>query len=113
MNYETIFIKSDIPKAGDIVLWDGHTGIIENFDAENGKVIVLHSTRYARKNTDGTTSLIKSSTCREIYSLQYYKNKNAFFYRPVNETPDVLDRVYEVTLPEIVIKPFNDCKNVN
>ena len=107
MSDETRFIKSGTPQVGDVVLWDGHTGIIEDFNERDSKITVLHSTRYTQKNADGTTSL-KSSTCREKYSLQYYKNKNAFFYRPINETPDVLGQSYEVTLPEIIIKPSND-----
>ena len=79
--YETKFIKSDIPQAGDIVLWAGHTGIVESYNEKTGKVTVLHATRYGEhKNSDGTISYKANSTCREQYSLNYYKKKNAFFY---------------------------------
>lgn len=97
------FIKSDVPQTGDIVLWNGHTGIVESFDED--KVTVLHSTRYGERLLGGEKTYKANSACREKYSLNYYKIKNAYFYRPVNETPDVLDKEYRVTLPEIIITP--------
>ncbi len=110
MSDETKFIKSDVPQVGDIVLWAGHTGIVEGFDKKNGKVTVLHATEYGpiRDETGKVTSYKVSSTCRESYSLKYYKDKKAFFYRPVNETPDVFEISSTVKLPEIVVKPSNE-----
>jgi hypothetical protein len=97
---ETQYIKSEMPQAGDIVLWNGHTGIVENFNEKDNKVTVLHATRYEKE--DGT---IVSGTRRENYSLRYYKGKNASFYRPVNETPDVFETSSTNKLPEIVVEP--------
>lgn len=103
MSDETKYIKSDMPQAGDIVLWNGHTGIVESFDESNGSVTVLHATRY--KKNDGT---IVSGTCRENYTLKYYRGKQASFYRPVDETPDVFENSSTVKLPEIVVKPIKE-----
>ena len=100
MGDDTKYIKSDIPQAGDFVLWNGHTGVVENFNEEDNIVTVLHATRYIKK--DGT---IVSSTCRENYSLKYYRGKNAMFYRPLNETPDVFEKSSSIKLPEIIVKP--------
>ena len=108
MSDETKFIKSDIPQAGDIVLWAGHTGIIEGYNEKDNTVTVLHATRYKKK--DGT---IVSSTRRENYSLNYYRGKNAFFYRPVNETPDVFEDSSTAKLQEIIVKPSKDDQNAN
>ena len=103
MSDETKYIKSDMPQAGDIVLWNGHTGIVESFDESNGSVTVLHATRY--KKNDGT---IVSGTRRENYTLKYYRGKQASFYRPVDETPDVFENSSTVKLPEIVVKPIKE-----
>ena len=108
MSDETKFIKSDIPQAGDIVLWAGHTGIIEGYNEKDNTVTVLHATRYKKK--DGT---IVSSTRRENYALNYYRGKNAFFYRPVNETPDVFEDSSTAKLQEIIVKPSKDDQNAN
>lgn len=103
MSDETEYIKSDIPQAGDIVLWSKHTGIVESYDESSGYVTVLHATEYQKK--DGTKV---SSTCRENYSLSYYRSKNASFYRPVNETPDVFDGSSTAKLPEVVVTPAKE-----
>ena len=108
MSDETKFIKSDIPQAGDIVLWAGHTGIIEGYNEKDNTVTVLHATRYEKN--DGT---IVSSTRRENYALNYYRGKNAFFYRPVNETPDVFEDSSTAKLQEIIVKPSKDDQNAN
>lgn len=110
MSDETKFIKSDIPQAGDIVLWAGHTGIVESYNEKNGNVTVLHATQYGPiKDENGNVFSYKvSSTRRENYPLKYYRGKNAFFYRPVNETPDVFENSSTVKLPELTVKPSND-----
>ena len=83
------YIESDTPQEGDIVAWKGHAGIVESYDEKNQKVTVLHATRY--KTESGKTV---SSVVREDYNMQYYKEKGAKFYRPINENPDyVLDPV--------------------
>ena len=112
MSDETKFIKSDIPQVGDIVLWEGHTGIVEGYNESNDMVTVLHATQYGPiTDTNGRiTSYKANSTRRETYSLnKYYRNKkNAFFYRPVNETPDVFVNSSTVKLPEVIIKPSKE-----
>ena len=83
------YIESDTPQEGDIVAWKGHADIVESYDEKNQTVTVLHATRY--KTESGKTV---SSVVREDYDLQYYKDKEAKFYRPINENPDyVLDPV--------------------
>jgi len=77
------FHKSESPESGDIVLWKGHTGIVESYDSDKKEVTVLHATKYKKK--DGT---MVESVVRETYSIDYYKKKGAFFYRPKDETPD-------------------------
>ncbi|MCG8474637.1 MAG: CHAP domain-containing protein [Cytophagales bacterium] len=71
------FEKSTTPQKGDIVAWNGHTGIVEGFDSDTKKVTVLHETRYTKK--DGTK--VKSAV-REKYSTKYYKKKGAVFFHP-------------------------------
>ena len=108
MSDETKFIKSAIPQAGDIVLWNGHTGVVENYDESSGYVTVLHATEY---KIDG--KIVKNFTCREKYHLdRYYRGKkNAFFYRPVNETPDVFENSSTIKLPEVIVKPSKGNQN--
>ena len=114
MSDETKFIKSDMPQAGDIVLWNGHTGIVESYNEKDGNVTVLHATQYGgTKDEKGKVVYKVSSTCRENYSLKYYRGKNAFFYRPVNETPDVFEEASTAKLPEITVKPSKDDQNAN
>lgn len=112
MSDKTKFIKSVVPEAGDIVLWDGHTGIVESYNKSNDMVTVLHATQYGPiTDKDGKISSYKAnSTCREVYSLnRYYRNKkNAFFYRPVNETPDVFENTVTIKLPEVIVKPSKE-----
>jgi RHS repeat-associated protein len=71
--------KSETPQSGDVLLWNGHTGIVESYDAENKKVFVIHATSYIsnKKNVH--------SVVQESYSLSYYEKKGAFFYRPKKE----------------------------
>lgn len=116
MSDETKFIKSDIPQAGDIVLWNGHTGTVESYDENASKgVTVLHATQWGPiKDENGKVTGYKvNNTCRERYALEYYRGKNAFFYRPVNETPDVFEDSSTVKLHEIIVKPSKDDQNAN
>ena len=112
MSDETKFIKSDIPQAGDIVLWAGHTGIVESYNDKDGNVSVLHATQYGPiKDDNGNVVSYKvSSTRREKYPLNaYYRGKhNAFFYRPVNETPDVFEDSSTAKLQEVTVKPSEE-----
>jgi RHS repeat-associated protein len=77
------FHKSQSPQSGDIVLWKGHTGVVESYDSKKKKVTVLHATSY--KNKDGTKV---ESVVREVYSLSYFEGKGASFYRPIEESSD-------------------------
>jgi RHS repeat-associated protein len=79
------FEQSVTPKAGDIVAWKGHAGIVESYKEKTKEVVVLHSTRYGDEE----------SAIRETYPLSYYKEKGAGFYHPKEETPDVLDKTYK------------------
>ena len=115
MGDETKFIKSAIPQAGDFVLWNGHTGVVESYNESSGYVTVLHATRYGeiKDETGKVVSYKVCSTRREKYHLdKYYRGKhNAFFYRPVNETPDVLDDASLNKLMEITVKPSKGDQN--
>ena len=111
MGEETKYIKSDIPQAGDFVLWNGHTGVVESYDENASKgVTVLHATQWGPiKDENGNVTGYKvNNTCRERYSLNYYRGKNAFFYRPVNETPDVFENSSTIKLPEVIVNPSTD-----
>ncbi len=82
-NNSTEWHKSETPKSGDIVLWDGHTGVVESYNNETKEITVIHATKYKKKSGGSVESVVV-----EKYSLKYYKKKEAFFYRPVNESGD-------------------------
>jgi len=77
------FHKSETPISGDVVLWNGHTGIVKDYDSETKKVTVVHATKY--ENKDGTSV---ESVVTEKYKLSYYKKKKANFYRPKSESAE-------------------------
>jgi RHS repeat-associated protein len=81
------FVKNTTPQSGDVVAWDGHVGIVENYNEDTKKVTVLHETKYKKK--DGTQV---AGAVREKYSTNYYTKKGAGFYHPKEETPDVLGK---------------------
>ena len=92
---------SEIPIAGDIVAWKGHTGIIESYDNETHNITVIHATSYTKRNGEAVASVV-----REQYPMRYYKERGAEFYHPKKETPDVLDKTYIGQPLEVVtIKP--------
>jgi RHS repeat-associated protein len=73
------FTHSDSPQPGDIALWEGHTGIVTEVDA-NGNFKLAHargSGKLSLENPNFTTA-------------DKYRPGAKFlgFYRPVNETPD-------------------------
>lgn len=104
MSDESKYIKSTEPMAGDIVLWEGHTGIVETYDESTKKVTVLHATSYDWIDKNGNKKSVHS-TARERYKIDYYVKKGAAFYRPKEETPDF----YIGTPPEIDVYPkIND-----
>ncbi|MCQ2270346.1 MAG: hypothetical protein MJZ52_03845 [Bacteroidales bacterium] len=90
LNDKNKYEKSEIPQAGDIVAWPGHTGIIESFDEDTQLVTVLHATSYQTGNKE------VKSVVRETYSKSYYDKKGAGFYHPIDENPDYI-------LPEITV----------
>ncbi len=85
----TKFEESITPQSGDIVSWDGHTGIVEDFNSETNEVTTLHATSYTKN--DGTKV---ESAVRETYSTDYYNEKGASFSHPTKETPDVLGKTF-------------------
>ncbi len=82
------FHKSRTPKTGDIVLWKGHTGIVESYDEKSGKVTVLHATKYKTKSGKEVNGVV-----REQYSLQgyYIDRKGAYFYTPLSDTDNSIE----------------------
>jgi RHS repeat-associated protein len=76
--------ETPTPKAGDIIVWNGHTAIVtKDYDEKEGKLHVIHATQYA--DVDGVVE--------EEYSLSYYKKKDAKFYTPKIDNPDEVDIV--------------------
>ena len=84
-NDDSKFTKNTTPQSGDIVAWEGHTGVVESYDKDTKKVMVLHETKYTK--SDGTKV---EGAVREEYSTSYYQKKGAGFYQPKVENPDVL-----------------------
>jgi hypothetical protein len=66
------------PQAGDVIVWNGHTALVESYNSETKKVSVLHATKY------GTVDEVVS----EKYKTSYYDGKGAIFYRPDKDMPD-------------------------
>ena len=71
------------PSSGDVILWEGHTALVVEYNATTKEVTVIHATRY--KNSEG---IMVESVVEEKYSLKYYSKKRAVFYRPINDMPD-------------------------
>lgn len=86
------------PKSGDIVVWKGHTALVEAYDAAKKKgVSVIHATKYGSVE----------SVVQEDYKLSYYEGKGAKFYRPINDKPDGWDISWAVgTIFEQLLNPF-------
>lgn len=71
--------ETPTPKAGDIIVWNGHTAVVsKDYDEKEGKLHVIHATKY--DEVDGVVE--------EKYSLSYYKKKDAKFYTPKIDMPD-------------------------
>jgi len=80
-----VFIKSNTPEAGDIFAWVGHTGIVESYDSESKMVTIIHATEYNNI----------SEVVREKYSLDWFEDYGAGFYRPKEENPDILHKTFK------------------
>lgn len=77
------------------------------------KTIRKHINNALREELDKSLVVAKIASTkkygrREGYTLKYYRGKQASFYRPVNETPDVFENSSTVKLPEIVVKPIKE-----
>jgi len=75
---ESNWEEVNTPKAGDVILWNGHTALVIGYDANKKQVSVIHGTNYGQV----------SGVVEETYSMEYYKGKGAAFYRPINDMPD-------------------------
>ena len=84
------FVKHDIPQAGDLGVWSEHAFLVESYDPDTKKVTVLHSTHYTWTDKSGKTTSV-ASTVEETYPLSYFTKKGAQYFKPKEETPDVLD----------------------
>ncbi|MCB0482721.1 MAG: hypothetical protein KDC83_14930 [Flavobacteriales bacterium] len=72
------------PRSGDIIVWPGHTALIESYNKNAKKQYnVLHATRYPKE-----PPYTKNEVTAESYDQGYYDGKKAKIYRPDNDKPD-------------------------